>query len=58
MVGGAGCEFSDVGGEKDACDVGVVRSEFADGNEGGNFALLEHTPDEDRTLIRMVNLVR
>ena len=58
MVGGAGCEFSDVRGEKDACDVGVVRIEFANGNEGGNFALLEHTPDEDQTLILVVNLVR
>ena len=57
MVSGAGCEFSDIGGEKDACDVGVVGREFANRNERGYVAFLEHTPDEDGTLIFMVNLV-
>lgn len=31
VVGAAGCEVSDVGGEEDACDVGAVGKEFADG---------------------------
>jgi hypothetical protein len=58
MVGGAGCEFSDIRGEEDTCDVGVVGGEFANGNEGGNVAFLKHAPDEDGALILMVNLVR
>lgn len=58
MVGGASCEFPNVRGEKDSCDVGIVGSEFANGNEGCDVTLLEHTPNEDGTLFLMVNLVR
>jgi len=33
MVGGAGCEFPDVRGEKDTGYVGVMGDEFTDGDE-------------------------
>lgn len=50
VVGGAGGEVPDVGGEEDACDVGVVGYEFAYGHDGGDVAALDHAPDVDVAL--------
>jgi hypothetical protein len=50
VVGAAGCEVADVGGEKDARDVGGVGGEFADGDDGGGVVALDHAPDVDVAL--------
>lgn len=45
VVGAAGREVADVGGEEDAGYVGVMGDEFADWDEGGDVFVLEHAPD-------------
>ncbi len=51
VVGGAGCEVLDVGGEEDARDVFFVGAELSDGDEGGLFAVLHEVPDVDIALL-------
>lgn len=55
MVGGAGREVPDVGGEEDACYVGHVRLEGGYGDEGGNVVVLDHAPDVDVALLSIVS---
>lgn len=50
VVGAAGCEVTHVGGEEHARYVGGVRGEGADGDKGGDVALLEELPDVDVSL--------
>lgn len=47
MIGAASSEMAYVGGEEYASNIGAMSSEFADGNEGGDIAILDHAPDED-----------
>lgn len=46
MVCTACSEVSDVWGEEDSGNVSVVGGEFADRDEGGYVAVLDHAPDE------------
>jgi hypothetical protein len=55
VVGGAGGEVADVGGEEDAGYVGVVGEEFADGDYGGEVAAHDHFPDVDVALGEIVS---
>jgi len=57
VVGGAGGEVAGVGGEEDAGYIGVVGDEFADGDERGGVAGLDHAPDVDVALV-FIALVR
>jgi len=50
VVGAAGGEVADVGGEEYARDVGGVGGEGADGDEGGDVAVLDQFPDVDVAL--------
>ena len=50
VVGAAGAEVADIGGEEHARDVGGVGLEGSDGDEGGDVAVLEHAPDVDVAL--------
>lgn len=47
VVGGTSGEFAHVGREEDAGDVSAVSFEAADGDEGGDVADGDETPDED-----------
>jgi len=51
VVCGASGEVAGVGREEDAGYVGVVGDEFADGDEGGGVAGLDHAPDVDVALV-------
>jgi len=56
VVGAAGREVADVGGEEHARDVGCVGGEGADGDEGGDIAVLDQFPDVDVALrIRVIS---
>ena len=50
VIGAAGCEVADIGGEEDACNVAIMGFEMSDGYEFGLFTLRVHslvdTPDE------------
>jgi len=50
VVGAAGGEVADVGGEEHARDVGRMGGEGADGHEGGDVAVLDQFPDVDVAL--------
>ena len=51
MVCAAGCEVAHVGGEEHAGDVGCVGREGADGDQGGDVAVLLQLPDVDVALL-------
>ncbi len=55
VVGTAGAEVADVGGEEHAGYVGGVGLEGGYGDEGCDIAVLEHTPDVDVALVGMVS---
>ena len=55
VVGAAGAEVADVGGEEHTRDVGGVGLEGGDGDEGGNVAVLEHAPDVNVALVQKVS---
>ena len=55
VVGAAGAEVADVGGEEDAGDVVGVGLKGGDGDKGGDVAVLEHAPDVDVALVDMVS---
>jgi hypothetical protein len=57
VVGAAGREVADVGGQKDARDVGAVGGELADGDDGGGVVTLDHTPDVDVALLFVLMLL-
>jgi hypothetical protein len=50
VVGGAGREVADVGGEEDAGNVCSVGGELAYGDDGGCVVALDHAPDVDVAL--------
>ena len=50
VVGGAGGQVADVRADQHAGDVGVVGLEGGDGDEGGDVAVLDHSPDVDVAL--------
>ena len=50
VVGGAGCQVANVGGEQHASDVMVVSKEAGDWNERCDITVLDHTPDVNITL--------
>jgi len=50
VVGAAGGEVADVRGEEHAGDVGCVGGEGADGDEGGDVAVLDQFPNVDVAL--------
>lgn len=39
-----------IGREQDACDIGLMGDELADGDQGGDVLALDHAPDVDVTL--------
>lgn len=51
MVGRTGREVSDIGGEENASNVGLMGDKFAYWNERGDVFVLDHAPDVDVALI-------